>query len=222
MGTSTRKRSPRTNKIINENIGKGGINAGGHGQGLAELIPQLLFPQKGQSKIKKTANEVFSSQTYYNSVTKITKLVKTINSSGLGGIPISGFSKYKHSEQIELICDYLGIEEDDYLKQSFRDTLSNNNIFNGTINPALFIIEYIQNILKNILEAFSFEDASDNIKNFDDAKTDDDYFNFIKNNSQEQLKICLDDSFIENIDNEAETKEILDNAFSKLLNGLRM
>ena len=54
MGTSTRKTLPRSNKIINETISNGIISSTNGGNGLANLIPKFVFPDKGQSKIKKS------------------------------------------------------------------------------------------------------------------------------------------------------------------------
>ena len=38
----------------------------------------------------------------------------------------------------------------------------------------------MNNILKNILESYTFEDASQNIENFDDKITDDEFKNYDK------------------------------------------
>ena len=143
MGTSTRKTLPRSNKIINETISNGAMSSTNGGNGLANLIPKFMFPDKGQSKIKKTSNSLFSSQIYYNSVKKIVKAIKTINSSGLSGLGISGFFEYNKVQQIEILSEYLEIENEETLKQSFKDTLLEVNFLKENINPLNFVIKYI-------------------------------------------------------------------------------
>ena len=221
MGTSTRKTLPRSNKIINENIANGDLSSSGDGAGLANLIPKLMFPNKGQSKIKKVSNNIFSSETYYSSVRKIVKTIKTINSSGLSGLGISGFSGYNKVQQVEILLEYLGIENDETLKQSFKNTLLEVNIFDENINPIDFVIKYIQNILKNIIESLTFEDASQNIDNFNDKKTDIEFNDFITGNTDKALRLHITDDFINNIDDNDLTMKNLNNAYYDALQSLK-
>lgn len=221
MGTSTRKTLPRSNKIINETISNGGLSPSGGGNGLANLIPKLMFPDRGQSKIKKASNSVFESATYYNSVKKIVKVIKTINSSSISGLGILGFSSYNKSQQVELLSEYLGIENEETLKQSFKDTVLEVNIFEEKVSPIDFVIKYIQNILKNIIESLTFEDASQNIDNFNDKKTDIEFNNFITNKTDKVLRLCITDEFINNIDDNHLTKNNLNNAYNDALQSLK-
>lgn len=221
MGTSTRKTLPRSNKIINESISSGGLSSSGGGNGLANLIPKLMFPDKGQSKIKKASNSVFSSKIYYSSVIKIVKAIKTINSFGISGLGISGFSSYNKIQQVELLSEYLGIETDETLKQSFKDTVIEINIFEENVNPIEFVIKYIQNILKNIIESLTFEDASQNIDNFNDKKTDIEFNDFITGNTDKVLRLRINDEFINNIDDNELTMNNLNNAYYDALQSLK-
>ena len=213
MGTSTRKTLQRSNRIINEGISNGDLSSSGGGVGLANLIPKLMFPNKGQSKIKKVSNSVFSSATYYSSVRKIVKTIKTINSSGLSGLGISGFSGYNRIQQVEILSEYLGVENDEILKQSFKNTLLDANIFDENINPIDFVIKYIQNILKNIIESLTFEDASQNIDNFNDKETDIEFNNFITSNTDKVLRLRITEDFINNIDDNDLTIKNLNKAY---------
>lgn len=221
MGTSTRKTLPRSNKIINETISNGGLSLSGEGNGLANLIPKLMFPDRGQSKIKKASNSVFSSETYYSSVRKIVKTIKTINLSGTSGLGISGFSNYNKVQQVDLLSEYLGIENDETLKQSFKDTVLEVNIFEENVNPIDFVVKYIQNILKNIIESLTFEDASQNIDNFNDKKTDIEFNDFITGNTDRVLRLRITDEFINNIDDNDLTMKNLNNAYYDALQSLK-
>ena len=212
MGTSTRKTLPRSNKIINEIISNGGLSPSGEGIGLAKLIPKLMFSDRGQSKIKKASNSIFRSAIYYSSVKKIVKIIKKINLDGISGLGISGFSSYNKIQQVELLSEYLGIENDETLKQSFKDTVSEVNIFEENVNPINFIIKYIQNILKNIIESFTFEDASQNIDNFND---------FITNNTDKILRLHITGEFINDIDDNDLTMNNLNDAYYGALQSLK-
>ena len=221
MGTSTRKTLPRSNKIISETISNGGLLSSGGGNGLANLIPKLMFPDRGQSKIKKASNSVFSSEVYYSSVKKIVKTIKAINSSGLSGLGISGFSTYNKIQQVEVLSEYLGIDNEEILKQSFKDTVLEVNILEENVNPIDFVIKYIQNILKNIIESLTFEDASQNIYNFNDKKTDVEYNDYITGNTDKVLRLHITDEFINNIDDNDLTINNLNNAYYYALQSLK-
>lgn len=221
MGTSTRKVLPRSNKIINETISNGGLSSSNGGSGLAGLIPKFVHPDKGQSKIKKTANSIFSSNVYYSSVKKIVKTINTLNSSGVSGIGIAGFNKYNRVQQIEVLSEYLGIENEETLKQSFKDTLLEIDILEQDTNPITFIIRYIQNIFKNVIESFTFEDASQNIDNFNDRIADEEFSDFIVRTTNDSLSVCLNNNFIEDIDNDDKTINSLNKAYNAAMQALK-
>ncbi len=221
MGTSTRKTLRRSNKIINETISNGIISSTNGGNGLANLIPKFVFPDKGQSKIKKASNNIFNSGVYYSSVKKIVKTIKTINLSGLSGLGISAITSYNKVQQIEILADYLGIENEETLKQSFKDTLLEVDIFAKNVNPVAFIIKYIQNILKNVIESYTFEDASQQIENFNDKITDEEFSNYIERNTNNSLSLCLDANFVENIDDEELTIKNLNKAYNTAMQALK-
>lgn len=221
MGTSTRKVLPRSNKIINETISNGGLSSSNGGSGLTGLIPKFVHPDKGQSKIKKTTNSIFSSNVYYSSVKKIVKTIKALNSSGVSGIEIAGFNKYNRVQQIEVLSEYLGIENEETLKQSFKDTLLEIDILEQDTNPITFIIRYIQNIFKNVIESFTFEDASQNIDNFNDRIADEEFSDFIVRTTNDSLSVCLNNNFIEDIDNDDKTINSLNKAYNAAMQALK-
>ena len=140
---------------------------------------------------------------------------------GISGLGISGFSSYNKIQQVELLSEYLGIENDETLKQSFKDTVSEVNIFEENVNPINFIIKYIQNILKNIIESFTFEDASQNIDNFNDKKTDIEFNDFITNNTDKILRLHITGEFINDIDDNDLTMNNLNDAYYGALQSLK-
>lgn len=221
MGTSTRKTLPRSNSIINLGILSGVISATGGGNGLSKLIPEFLFPKKGQSKVKKVSNEVFASKSYYKSVKNIVKSIQTINKSGINGLGIANFASYNKNQQIELLCDYINVENDDLLKQSFKSTLLEIDYLEEKVDPIYFIQRYIQNLLKCVTESLTFEDASQNIENFDDKKTDTEYDEFIKEKTSTGISICLNDEFVNNIENDQSTINVLNRAYNHALAALK-
>lgn len=219
MGTSTRKILPRSNRIIGNGISDGQIGNGGIG--LSNLIPKLVFPEKGQGKIKKTTSEVFNSKSYYSSIRSIIKTIGRIKKDGTAGIGISGFSGYNYYQQIDLLCDYVGIESEEYLKQSFKDTAEEINIFDKDIDELFFIRKYIQNIIKNIIESFSFEDASQNVTNFNDKLIDKEYKKYIEANTANVLSINITKDLLDSIDDNSRMVNILNKAYSLAINALK-
>lgn len=219
MGTSTKKVLPRSNKIIGNGVMNGQVGSGG--SGLSNLIPKLVFPEKGLGKIKKTTGEVFNSGSYYSSIKSIIRVISKIKKDGIAGIGISGFSGYNYYQKIDVLCDYLGIEDNDYLKQSFKDTLEEIDILSPETDELLFIRKYIQNIMKNVIESYSFEDASENIIDFDDKKTDEEYGNYIESKIGEVLQVNLNDELILSVNDDKKFVSILNKNYVLAMNALK-
>lgn len=219
MGTSTKKVLPRSNKIIGNGIMNGQVGSGG--SGLSNLIPKLVFPEKGLGKIKKTTGEVFNSGSYYSSIKSIIRVISKIKKDGIAGIGISGFSGYNYPQKIDVLCDYLGIEDNEYLKQSFKDTLEEIDILAPDVDELLFIRKYIQNIMKNVIESYSFEDASENVIDFDDKKVDEEYGNYIESKIGEVLQINLNHELISSINDDKKFAGILNKTYVLAMNALK-
>lgn len=222
MGTSTRRVFKRANKIIEDSLEAGMLSKSGDGSGLSELMAEFIYAEKGQTKIKKELNRVFASAGYYSSISKIVKLITGINKNGKSSIGIDNFLGYTEFQQLDLLVDYIGIGSDGWLKQSFKDTFEDYDFLNDNgCNPVDFIIRYIQNILKNIVEAFTFENASQNIDDFNDEKIDSEYRDYIVTNTQSALSIHIDNDFIAKIDEEEITNKALNRAYIAALGSLK-
>jgi hypothetical protein len=219
MGTSTKKVLPRSSKIIGSGVTNGQVGSGG--SGLSNLIPKLVFPEKGLGKIKKTTGEVFNSGSYYSSIKSIIRVISKIKKDGIVGIGIPGFSGYNYYQKIDVLCDYLGIEDNEYLKQSFKDTLEEIDILSPETDELLFIRKYIQNIMKNVIESYSFEDASENIIDFDDKKTDEEYGDYIESKIGEVLQINLNDELISSVNDDKKFAGILNKTYVLAMNALK-
>ena len=139
----------------------------------------------------------------------------------MSGIGIAGFNKYNRVQQIEVLSEYLGIENEETLKQSFKDTLLEIDILEQDTNPITFIIRYIQNIFKNVIESFTFEDASQNIDNFNDRIADEEFSDFIVRTTNNSLSVCLNNNFIEDIDNDDKTINSLNKAYNAAMQALK-
>ena len=219
MGTSTKKVLPRSNKIIGNGVMNGQVGSGG--SGLSNLIPKLVFPEKGLGKVKKTTGEVFNSGSYYSSIKSIIRIISKIKKEGIAGIGISGFSGYNYYQKIDVLCDYLGIEDNEYLKQSFKDTLEEIDILTPDVDELLFIRKYIQNIMKNVIESYSFEDASENVIDFDDKRVDEEYGNYIESKIGEVLQINLNDELISSVNDDKKFAGILNKTYVLAMNALK-
>ena len=172
MGTSSKKVYPRSNKLVNDNISNGNIQS--NGSGISSIIPDLLFPKNGQSKVIKNINETINSTAFTKSIKKIFDISKTVSAGGFGAIGIPDFKEKPLFDQIELLADAVGIADDDYLKQSFIDLVQEATLPLEELlqDPIGLIIGLIKKIMKFQIEGFSFEDSSALIENFDDKNAD--------------------------------------------------
>lgn len=71
METSIKRITLRLGKVILEAINTGKLQVDGTGFG--ELMAELLFAPKGQTKVIKTVNSVFSESSFINAVSVIIK-----------------------------------------------------------------------------------------------------------------------------------------------------
>lgn len=221
MGSSTRNSYKRSDKIIKEGIEDGKVNE--QGAGIGELLAKLLFPKKGQSKIKATLNENLYSKECTNSIKNIIKISKAVNSGILSSIGLGGLSRYSNIELKEKVCDYLGISNNELLKTSLKETLEKNNIFDKSLNIIRFITQYVKNIISNIYKQFTYEDALNSLEKFDSEE----YSNSINYYMEEKVVPIIQVEFeeIEFTDDILEQEDTfaskVNNAFSNIIKKLR-
>ena len=120
MGSSTRNKYPRGNKILQQKISEGIISS--NGNGIGNILNDLFFPSKGVSKPRKILQEKIYSNDFKSSIQKIGRLAKSIKTGDFGSIGFGGsISSYSRGEIAEVFCEYLGIENDEILKTSFKE-----------------------------------------------------------------------------------------------------
>lgn len=221
MGSSTRNSYKRSDKIIKDGIEKGIVNE--QGSGIGELLAKLLFPKKGQSKVKATLNENLYSKECTNSIKNIIRISKAVNTNMLSSIGLGRISGYSSIEQKEKICDFLGISNNELLKTSLKETLENNNIFDKSLNVIKFITQYVKNIISNIYKQFTYEDTLNSLEQFDSEE----YSDSIEVYMDERVVPIIELEFeeIEFTDDVLEQEDIFTNkvnkAFSNIINKLR-
>lgn len=221
MGSSTRNSYKRSERVIKQGIEDGIIND--EGAGLGELLAKLLFPKRGQSKIKSTLNENLYSDECTNSIRNIIKISKAVKNNSLASIGFGGISGLSNIEIKEKICDFLGISNNELLKTSLEETLEENNLLDKSIDIIKFIAQYIKNVISNIYKQFTYEDTLNQLDNFNTKK----YDNSIDEYMEEKVVPIIEFEFkkIEFNDDVLEQKQTLSqkvhNAFSNIINRLR-
>lgn len=221
MGSSTRNSYKRSERVINQGIEDGIIND--EGAGLGELLAKLLFPKRGQSKIKSTLNENLYSDECTNSIKNIIRISKAVNDNSLSSIGFGGISGLSNIEIKEKICDFLGISNNELLKTSLEETLEENNLLDKSIDIIKFIAQYIKNVISNIYKQFTYEDTLNQLDNFNTEK----YNNSIDEYMEEKVVPIIEFEFkkLEFNDDVLEQKQTLSqevhNAFFNIINKLR-
>lgn len=221
MGSSTRNNYKRSNKIIAEGVENRKI--GELGNGLGELFELLVFPSKGQSKIRATLNENLYSEECTNSIKNIIKLSKAVNAGTLSSIGFGSITEYSNIEIKEKICDFLGISNNEILKTSLKETLNTQNIFDKAVNIINFISDYVKNIISNIYKKFTYEDALNILEDFSSEEYSNSIDDYMKENivpliEYEFEEIEINDSTVE--EDENFTKKIKD-AFTSIMKKMR-
>jgi len=221
MGSSTRNSYKRSEKIIKEGIENNNVNE--KGAGIGKLLAKLLFPKKGQSKIKATLNENLYSKECTNSIKNIIRISKAVNSENLSSIGLGGISGYSNIEIKEKICDFLGISNNEILKTSLKETLEKNNILDKSLNVIKFITNYVKNIITNIYKQFTYEDTLNALEDFDSEE----YSNSIDDYMEEKVVPIIEVEFdeIEFTDDILEQEDTfskkINTAFSNIVRKLR-
>lgn len=220
MGSSTRNTYDRAKKIIDQEIKKG--NIGEKGTGIGELLSKLVFPKKGQSKIKATLNENLYSKECIGSIKNIIKISNAIKNNNLSGIGLGGILTCSNIEAKEKICDFLEISDNELLKTSLKETLEKENILEKSVDIIKFISQYVKNVISNIFKQFTYEDTLNALEEFDSEE----YTNSINNSMEENVvpiiefefkKIVFDDDIIEH---EEDFTNKVQKAFSNIMKKL--
>ena len=187
MGSSTRNKYPRGNKILQQKISEGIISSSGNGIG--NILKDLFFPSQGVSKPRKALQEKIYSNDCKASIQKIGHLAKAIKTGDFGSIGFGGsISSYSRGEIAEVFCEYLGIENDEILKTSFKESISDTDIVNNGLDALKVAANYVKNIISNIFKQYTFEDSLDNLP----SMTEESYENEIETFSNENILPIID------------------------------
>ena len=221
MGSSTRNSYDRSRKIIQQGIEEGKINE--QGAGLGELLAKLLFPKKGQSKVKTTLNDNLHSTECTNSIKNIIRISKAVKSGTLSSIGLGGISGYSSIEIKEKVCDFLGISNNELLKTSLKETLDSNNIFDKSFNILNFIANYVKNIISNVYKQFTYEDTLNQLEDFNSNEYSDSIDNYMEEKVIPIIQVEFNEiAFADEILEEEETFSYkVNNAFSNIIKKLR-
>ena len=182
MGSSTRNKYPRGNKILQQKISEGIISSSGNGIG--NILKDLFFPSQGVSKPRKALQEKIYSNDCKASIQKIGHLAKAIKTGDFGW----SISSYSGGEIAEVFCEYLGIENDEILKTSFKESISDTDIVNNGLDALKVAANYVKNIISNIFKQYTFEDSLDNLP----SMTEESYENEIETFSNENILPIID------------------------------
>ena len=162
LGSSTRNKYLRGKKLLENKVSDGTIDS--NGNGIGNLLKDLFYPEKGISKPRKTIQEKIYSSQCNISIQRIVKLSKIINSGNYSTLGFSGnISSYSNGEISEIFCEYLGIENDEILKTSFKESISGVDIVKDGLAVVDIISKYIKNVISNIFKQFTLEDSLDNL-----------------------------------------------------------
>lgn len=162
MGSSTRNKYPRGNKIIQQKISEGIINSSG--SGIGSILNDLFFPSKGVSKPRRVLQEKINSNECKTSIQKMCRLAKLIKTKDYSSIGFGGsISAYSRGEMSEIFCEYLGIENDEILKTSFKESINDIDVINKGLDILIVVSNYVKNIISNVFKQFTFEDSIDNL-----------------------------------------------------------
>lgn len=187
MGSSTRNKYPRGNKILQQKISEGIISS--NGNGIGNILNDLFFPSKGVSKPRKTLQEKIYSNDFKSSIQKIGRLAKAVKTGDFGSIGFGGsISSYSRGEIAEVFCEYLGIENDEILKTSFKESISDSDIVNNGLDALKVATNYVKNIISNIFKQYTFEDSLDNLP----SMTEESYEKEIETFSNDKILPIID------------------------------
>lgn len=217
MGSSTRNKYGRGNKLINEGISNGTI--GSNCTGIGDLLKDLMYPERGLSKPRSVLQSKLYSSECIVSIKKLIKLSKIVQTNSYSQLGINGsVSSYSRGEVSEIVCQYLGLE-DEVLKISFKESISEVDILDKKTNIFSVMSEYIKNVISNVFKIFTCEDAMDSIDDF----TSEGYETNVAQYMDEEVLPLVNLEIkpeLEDSDDEKYTNNII-SAFTNIINMLR-
>ena len=143
---STRNKYSRGKKLLENKISDGLISS--NGNGIGNLLKDLFYPEKGVSKPRKTLQEKIYSNHCNISIQRIVKLSRILKTRDFASIGLSeNISSSSNGEISEIFCEYLGIENDEVLKISFKESISGLNIVKDGLSVVDVIAKYIKKLL---------------------------------------------------------------------------
>ncbi len=214
MGSSTRNKYSRGNKLLQKNFSDGKIGA--NGSGIGNILNDLFFPTKGVSKPRKTLQEKIYSNECKTSIQRIYKLSKAIKLGNFSSIGFSGnISSYSSGEIAEIFCEYLGIENDEILKTSFKESISSRDVINNGLDVLKVVGNYVKKIITNVFKQYTFEDSLDILSDM----TEESYETEIEKFSNEEILPIIEIELNElNFDEDDEKGfEIIDNCLKNIM-----
>lgn len=212
LGSSTRNKYSRGKKLLENKISDGLISS--NGNGIGNLLKDLFYPEKGVSKPRKTLQEKIYSNQCNISIQRIVKLSRILKTGDFASIGLSGnISSYSNGEISEIFCEYLGIENDEVLKTSFKESISGLDIVKDGLSVVDVIAKYIKNVVSNVFKQFTFEDSLDNLLDMTEEMYEDEVEQFADENI---LPIIYLE--IEEIDFETESENRFDEVNTALKN----
>lgn len=218
MGSSTRNSYDRSKKAIGNGIASGSI--GSSGQGIGSLLSNLVFPKNGLSKIRKTLQENLYSPVLTSSIKKIVNISNAIKTGKTSGLGIGGFGSLTGQALKNAFVEYVGIEEEEFLKTSFLETLEEVDLLDKETNIVDFLSTFLQNIISNIYKQYTYEDTLDSLPNFDEKIYQNSLKDYLYKNAYPKIKINLSTLDLSNIDSRNFGNKV-NSVMTNIMNSLR-
>lgn len=222
MGSSTRNSYDRSKRVINQEIQNGNIKP--NAEGIAKLLAKLIFPDRGTSKVKITLQKNLYSEEYVNGIVKLSRLHTAVKEGNLGGIGFGGIAGLSSIELKEKICDYIGINDNEVLKTSFNEAMDKIDILDPISDFISFLSEFTKNITSNIFRQYTYEDALNELEDFDTEIYNRDIELYMNEEIEPIINIEMQQLNFDELEKEKNEKSIfqkVSNTISKILNKLR-
>ena len=222
MGSSTRNSYSRSKRVINQEIENGNIKP--NAEGIAKLLAELIFPDRGTSKVKITLQKNLYSEEYSNGIVKLSRLHTAAKEGNLGVIGFGDIAGLSSIELKEKICDYIGINDNEILKISFNETMDKIDILDPISDFISFLSEFTKNITSNIFKQYTYEDAINELEEFDTEIYNKDIELYMNEEIEPIINIEMQQLNFEDLEKEKNEKTIfqkVSNTISRILNKLR-
>lgn len=216
MGSSTRNTYKRTSRIIQSGINDGIV--GLTGKGIGKLLSSMIYPTKGVSKVRSELQNKLYSQKLSKCIQKINKISNAYINNGLTSIGLGGISSLSSTEQKEVLCHYLEIDDDELLKISFKESLDEEKVLTKNANIIRLISLFVKNIVENIYKKYTFEDCINELPEFnsDDYNNDLDFYM-----NSKVYPIIINNVEKLNFDDENNFDKKVQNTMTSIMNKLR-